>query len=152
MNIDEVKSRISLLLGQKAWGVSLGVGSFLTLEFGQPLSNTNGHQHVHGEWHLWIYNCVWRLEEAGKVLAASEDERNKIESAIVRLEGLSLQSIDLQPPIWDTVFTFENQVILRLFSIYSEDYEHWMLYTPDGNVLSLGPGSNWSYDSEAIPA
>ena len=47
---------------------------------------------------------------------------------------------------------FSEQVILRLFSIYSEEYEHWMLYTPDANVLCVGPGSSWSYESSsAIP-
>ncbi len=153
MNIQEVKAKINLLLGQKAWGISLGVGSFLTLEFGQILLSSDKHQRIHGEWHLWIYNCAWRLEEGDKVLAASEDERGKIEQAIQHLEGLVLQSVDLLPPVWDTVFTFEHQVILRLFSIHSEGYEHWMLYTPDGNVLSLGPGSHWSIESsEAIPA
>lgn len=145
MNIDKIKSKFNSLLGQKAWNVSLGVGSFLTLEFGKPLPKKHGT--VYGEWHLWIYCCVWRLEEAGKVLVASEDDRSKIQSAIVCLEGLSLQSIEIHPPIWDTVFTFENQVILRLFSIHSEEYEHWMLFVPDGNVLTLGPGSDWSYES-----
>ncbi|WP_243147461.1 hypothetical protein [Scytonema sp. UIC 10036] len=58
-----------------------------------------------------------------------------------------LQSIDILPPAWDTIFKFENDVILRLFSVYSEDYEHWMLYTPDGNVLTVGPGASWSYES-----
>lgn len=63
------------------------------------------------------------------------------------LEGLALQSIEIQAPIWDTVFTFENEIILKLFSIYSEEYEHWMLFVPDGNVLTLGLGSDWSYES-----
>lgn len=99
-----------------------------------------------------VYNCAWRLEEGDKILAASEDERDKLEFAIQRLESLVLQSIELLPPAWDTVFKFENQVVLRLFSIHFEDYEHWMLYTPDDNVLSAGPGSSWSYEnSKAIP-
>jgi hypothetical protein len=144
MNIDEVKPKIDSLLGQKAWGACLGAGSFLTLEFGQPLSKVN--EEVHGEWHLRTYNCVWRLEEADKVLTTSEDDRSKIESAIIRLDGLLLQSIDIKPPLWDTVFRFDNQIILKLFSIYSEDYEHWVLYTPDGGILSFGPGANWSYN------
>ncbi len=145
MNIDKIKSKFNSLLGQKAWNVSLGVGSFLTLEFGKPLPEKHGT--VYGEWHLWVYCCAWRLEEAGKVLVASEDERSKIQSAIMRLEGLTLQFLEIQPPIWDTVFTFENEFILKLFSVHSEEYEHWMLFAPDGNVLTLGPGSEWSYES-----
>lgn len=153
MNVQEIQAKVEPLLGQKAWGVSLGFGSFLTLEFGQPLPPSKERQKIHGEWHLWLYNCAWRLEEWDKILAASGDERDKIETAIHRLENLTLQSVDLLPPAWDAVFTFEHLVILRLFATYSQDYEHWFLYAPDGNVLAVGPGSFWSYESsKAVPA
>lgn len=153
MDIHEIQTKISPLLGQKAWGVSLGFGSFLTLEFGQPLLPSEEGQKVHGEWHLWLYNCAWRLEEGNRILAASEDERDKLKSAIQRLENLTLQRIDLVPPTWDAVFTFEHLVILRLFATYSEDYNYWLLYAPEGNVLSVGPGSFWSYESsKVVPA
>lgn len=152
MNIHEVQVKINPLLGQRAWGVSLGVGSFLTLEFGKPLP-LRENQRPHGEWHLWIYYCAWRLEKEDKILSASEDDRYKIEAAVQHLEGLSLQSIELFPPAGDAVFMFEQQIVLRVFAIYSEEYEHWLLYEPDGNVLSVGPGSDWSYqNSRAIPA
>lgn len=32
-----IEAKISPLLGHKAWGVSLGHGSFITLEFGNPV-------------------------------------------------------------------------------------------------------------------
>ena len=41
-----------------------------------------GSKKIHGEWHLWPYNCAWRLEEGDKILAASEDERNNLEVAV----------------------------------------------------------------------
>jgi len=90
MNIQEVQAKVNQLLGQKAWGVSLGYGSFLTIEFGQPLPSNNEQQKIHGEWHLWLYNCAWRLEEGDKILAASEDERNNLEVAVHRLENLTI--------------------------------------------------------------
>ncbi len=150
MDIGGIQAKLNLLLQQKAWGVSLGFGSFLTLEFGQPLPPSEERQKIHGEWHLWLYNCAWRLEEDDKILAASGDERHKLETAIHRLEGLTLQSVNLLSPAWDVVFTFEHQVVLRLFTIYSQDYEHWFLYVPDGNVLSVGPGSSCSWESSSI--
>jgi hypothetical protein len=146
-DIQEIQAKISSILGKKAWGVSLGVGSFITLEFGNPIKSDEENQRTHGEWHLWVYCCEWRLEKGLEVLAGSEDERTKIENAIQELEGLVLQSIDILQPAWDTIFKFENDVILRLFSVHSEDYENWMLYTPDGNVLTVGPGASWSYES-----
>jgi hypothetical protein len=147
MKIQELQAKVNPLLGQKTWGVSLGFGSFITLEFGQPLPPSNEHKKIHGEWHLWLYNCAWRLEEEDRILAASGDERDKIETAIHRLDNLTLQSIDLLPPAWDAVFTFEHQILLRLFAMYSQDYESWFLYTPDGKVLSVCSGGYWSYES-----
>jgi hypothetical protein len=46
---------------------------------------------------------------------------------------------------FDTIFTFEQHVVLRLFSAHAYDMERWMLFVPDGNVLTLGPGVTWSY-------
>jgi hypothetical protein len=149
MSIQEVQAKINPLLGQKAWGVSLGLGSFLTLEFGEPLPTDDKHPKVHGEWHLWLYNCAWRLEEKDEILTASEDDQDKLEIAIRRLENLTLTSVDLVFPALDAIFIFEHQVVLRLFAIHSEEYEHWLLYIPDGNVLTVGPGNCWSYGSSA---
>lgn len=143
-DISEIQAYISPMLGKKAWGVSLGQGSFITLEFGTPVLPEEEQGKIHGEWHLWIYCCCWRLEQGEEVLAASEDAPSKLEEAIKKLEGLALGSVEILPPAWDTILNFEQQVILRLFSIYSEDYEHWMLFMPDGNVINIGPGTDWS--------
>ncbi len=151
MSTQEVQSKINLLLGKNAWGVSIGHGSFLTLEFGQPVPINEQPPMIQGEWHLWIYCCVWRLEEGDKILAASEDDRDKLKLAVQRLENLALQSIDLISSSWDLVLTFEHQVVLRTFAIYSEEYQNWMLFTPDSNVLTAGPGSSWIYESRSEP-
>lgn len=149
-DIHYIQEKFIPLQGKRAWGASLGIGSFVTIEFGEPLSPTGNKGRTHGEWHLWIYNSAWRLEEENKkVLAASEDPRSKLEVAIQRLEGLAFYSVKLFTPALETVFTFEQGVVLRVFPIYSEEFEHWMLYTPDGNVLVAGPGSSWSYQSSS---
>ena len=152
-DIRQIQALINPILSQKAWGTSLGFGSFITLEFGNLLPSNQERQQTHGEWHLWIYDCAWRIEEGNEVLASSEDPRPKLELAVQRLEGLALNSVELLPPAWDTVFRFDEQVVLRSFSIYSEESEHWMLYTPDRKVISVGPGSSWSYESSsAVPS
>lgn len=143
-DISEIQSYIISMLGKKTWGVSLGEGSFITMEFGNPILQTKENEQIHGEWHLWVYCCCWRLEQGEHILAASEDSRPKLEKAVQILEGLSLNSVELLAPAWDTIFSFEKQVILRLFSVYSQDYEHWILFAPNGNVITVGPGTNWS--------
>ncbi|MEH2094221.1 hypothetical protein [Nostoc sp.] len=65
------------------------------------------------------------------------------------MEGLAIKSIEILAPACDTIIYFEDEVILRLFSIYSEENEHWMLFTPDENTLVMGPGTSWSYESSS---
>ena len=149
--IAQIRALASPMLGLQAWGASLGYGSFITIEFGDP-SEKQGH--IYGDWHFWAYGCVWRLEEPGTVLAASEDEREVLVQAVKHLDGLTLQRIEIHPPALDTTLVFEGDVVLRLFSIYtdSEGMAHWMLFMPDGNVLTVGPGSSWALHPSSEPA
>lgn len=87
-----------------------------------------------------------------EVLAGSEDPREQLEAAIKRLDGLALHSVEVLPPALESTLTFEGEVVLHLFPlIFSGDYEHWLLYTPEGNVLSIGPGTGWSFESASRP-
>ncbi|HBE20391.1 MAG TPA: hypothetical protein DEG17_25005 [Cyanobacteria bacterium UBA11149] len=158
-DIQKIQTHIAPLLGQKPWHVSIGVGSFITFDFGTPIPRKFLHKGnplpARGEWHLWIYMCAWRLEKEDEVLAACEDSQQQMEGAVKSMEGLALQSIQLLPPAWDTIFTFEDGIVLRTFSIYSdcseEGVDNWLLFTPGDNVLSIGPGSTWSYGSSSAP-
>ncbi|NEQ99298.1 MAG: hypothetical protein F6K30_21750 [Cyanothece sp. SIO2G6] len=143
-DIDHVQQIIAPLLGQKAWGVSLGVGSSLTTEFGAPILDEPNAKKQHGEWHLWTYFCVWRLERQNRILVGAEDSWDRIASAIRHLENKSLKSVELFAPAWDSIFHFEDDILLRSFSIitFEEDAEHWKLFTPNGKVILLGPGSS----------
>ena len=60
---------------------------------------------------------------------------------------MTIRAVDVQPPALETTITFDGQFALRLFPIFSEGFEHWMLYTPDGNVLTVGPSTDWSYEN-----
>jgi hypothetical protein len=148
---DGLRSIVAPLLGESAWGASVGVGSFVTVEFGRPKVGDNVEGRTHGEWHLWALYCAWLLEAGGQLAAASEDPRPKMEAAIRTLDGHRLRSVDVAVPSLESVFRFDGGLVLRLFPLYSEDYEHWMLYTPDGHVLVVGPGSRWSHKSASEP-
>jgi hypothetical protein len=145
-DLHAIESKITPLVGEQAWGTELGIGSFLTVEFGESQPPTEAGGGARGEWHLWVYCCAWRLEMEKEVVAASEDPRPKLEEAAQRLNGCTLRAIDVQRPALETTFTFDDGLTLRLFPVFSEDYEHWMLYDPSGNVLTIGPGTEWSYE------
>lgn len=150
-DIAEVQAKLQGVIGQKAWGVERGIGRFVTIEFGQPQPPKRPYGKSHGEWHLWVYGGAWRLERGGQVLVASEDASSKIEAEICCLEGCVLQSFEVVTPALDAFLTFEQEIVLRIFSVYSEEPEdrvrdNWRLYTPDaGNVITVHPGGSWSY-------
>ncbi len=61
-------------IGKLAWDVELGEGSFLTLEFGESVVQSETNLKLHGTGHLWVYCCAWRIETPDDVLAYSEDD------------------------------------------------------------------------------
>jgi len=60
------------IFGTSPWRVKLGVGSFLTFEFGPRI---RANHHVHGKWHLWIYLSNWELFHRDRPLVDSDTER-----------------------------------------------------------------------------
>ena len=151
-NIIDIQAKLQGVISQKAWDVKRGIGSFVTMNFGQPLppKRPNG-RFSRGEWHLWVYGGEWRLEDEERVIVASEDDKKKIDTEIRCLEGQVLQSFEVMTPALDAVLTFEPNYVFRIFSIYSEETEDdgmdsWKLYTPDaGNVIVVHADGTWSY-------
>jgi hypothetical protein len=139
------------LIGQAAWGVALGQGSFVTMEFGAPMESMKSAdtpQQPHGTWHFWVYCCAWRLETPDDVLGYSEGERSRLLSVLALLEGAVLEGVQINLPGGDTVLQFAGRLMLRLMPIHAETYEHWFLYTPEG-VLVSGPGTHWQFEMAA---
>jgi hypothetical protein len=134
--------------------VGVGIGSFLTMEFGAPIWERIGEAEetlAHGEWRLWIKYAAWRLEHGGVVLAASADDRRALGLAVARLEGRALRDVEVGAPALDTTFVFEGGYVLRVLADTTES-EHWLLYVPDGNVLAVGPGAYTYERSDAARA
>lgn len=149
--IHDVQMKIEPIIGKKAWGVSLGIGSFIILKFGAEMQDQLDPNWIHGEWQLWITHCAWRLEKGEEVIAGSEDDRGYLKETLHNLEGLVLASTEFTPPAWTTTFTFDGDFTLKLFPHHTKEYNHWMLSFPDGNVLTLGPGTSWWYESDKLP-
>lgn len=146
-----IQEIVQPLLHRQAWNVKQGIGSFITMEFGDPLPLVTPRKRVHGEWHLWVMHCSWLLSRGPELLAASEDRDERITLGLQRIEGARLTCITVRPPALDTTIRFNDDVSLRLFPCATREYEHWMLFTPDHNVLVVGPGSRWRYQREDEP-
>jgi hypothetical protein len=130
------------MLGQSAWGVSLGYGSFVTMEFGAPVKRENPRKKVHGEWHLWIRYGFWRLQKGDFVLAGSEDDRSELIQQLEKLNGLSFQMVDIDPITFESKFFFSDDMMLIVIpaNYLPSNLDYWMLYTNEDKVLVAGPG------------
>src|SRR5438309_908982 len=93
------------IFGTAAWRVRLGVGSFLTFEFG---SRIKAHGFIHGQWHLWVYLANWKLMHRGRRLVDSEAERKVIQVSIRRLQEMPLTGVEFDPSTRETTFTFPD--------------------------------------------
>jgi hypothetical protein len=135
---DPLARFIAPMLGLPAWNVKQGVGSFLTLEFGEPKlkvqewqSREEGPQrsaHVHGAWHLWIYCCRWHILRDGGVFVRSQDEDAKIARGAAFLNGQKLNAIDSRKG--QSRFAFDRGGVLETWP-YGNDpsLEQWTIMT-----------------------
>jgi hypothetical protein len=138
--------------------VKLGYGSFITLGFGpdiveyEIIIRGKKERNVRPAWFLWVYMCYWQLEKNHRVIADSDDERDKIKNALKLLEGKKLIRADILSDVYDTVLEFEDEITLNLIANNSEDdNEQWKFFTPDQNVLVVGPFTQLIYvDVNAI--
>jgi hypothetical protein len=139
----DVQARLGAAVGRTAWGTALGAGSFLTVEFGDRVEQPGK---AHGEFHLWVYQSAWRIEMPGAVLASSEDPREALEQSVRYLDGRALTAIAIEAPSMSATFSFTDGLVLRTFSVYTADADHWMFYLPSGDVFTAGPGpaGSWS--------
>jgi hypothetical protein len=151
--MNRIERSFSKLLGMPCWGVSRGFGSFLTLEFGAPrlivrepvVTSTEASPrvkrvlakrsvHVRGDWHLWIHSCEWRVQAQGKLIGDWTTPR-RIQRAARELNGQSLQEVTVGRRGAATRFAFDLGAELET-KPYDRSGEQWLLYEPDGTVLT----------------
>jgi hypothetical protein len=129
------------VVGQRPWRARLGVGSFLTFDFGRRIKEDH---HFRGEWHLWIYLAKWSLIHGDRKLADSDSERQTIDVAIRRLEYSELRKVKFNTQNLVTEFIFGHFRLVVSPADYLEDPddrdEYWLFFMPDNTVLTVGPG------------
>jgi hypothetical protein len=136
-----------VILGEKPWRARLGIGSFLTFDFG-PRQRNNGH--FVGKWRLWIYQAEWILRNREKEIVTSESERRYIALAVRRLENEPLSDVVVEPSKMRTEFRFGSfQLLVRPATYLSREElmerdHYWFFFMPGQRVLTFGPGDKIS--------
>jgi len=136
----DIRQYFKPVLGSPPWRVKLGVGSFVTFEFG-PRKKVDGH--MQGERRLWIYLSNWMLLHGERQLVNSDTERRLISVAIRRLEGAALTDVQLDSRDFRTTFIFGGFRLVVSAADYLDDpdkRDHYWLFFMPGEVLRVGPG------------
>lgn len=162
--MNQIDRSFAPVLGKPCWGVSRGFLSFLTLEFGLPKLVVREPREptrkvspqvrkalerrlvkARGGWHLWIFCCEWYLRASGKLVGDWTTPR-RIDRAARELNGQKLQKVRVGPRGARTYFSFDLGAELETRP-FDRSSEQWMLYEPDGRVLSWRADRMFSYGS-----
>lgn len=136
----EIRQYFQPVLGVQPWRVKLGVGSFLTFDFGPRIK---ADRHFHGKWHLWIYLSNWELLHGNHHLVDSDADRKRIAICTRRLEETPLTGVDFDLDNRKTVFSFDDFRLMVSPADYLQGAddrdEYWIFFMPDNKILAVGP-------------
>jgi hypothetical protein len=128
------------VLHTPTWRVKVGVGSFLTFEFGPRVRD---HGHIRGQWHLWIYLSNWKLFHGNRQLVDSDADRKLITVSARRLEEKTLTNIDFNARTQETTFLFDDFRLVVSPAEYLDSPDdrdsYWMFFMPGNEVVAVGP-------------
>lgn len=125
--------------GQRIWRSELGVGSFITLDVGGRRFNSVGKEQ--GKFHLWVYGAPWSLLRRDGIEMASDDLTTQIRIAISELTGHAIQKISMNPIDLGLEIETDGDIRISTRSLNDPEIEDWMLFMPDGMVLTAQQGA-----------
>ena len=154
------------LIGQLAWSVRRGVGTFLTLEFDLPhllvteprMSNAESAKirrmasrrrvFVEGDWHFWIRDTRWRLRTAGGVIDHDSDLSDN--ECLKDLEGQRLLSVEMRE---ESVLelTFDLGGKLELGGPLDGEETQWSLYHWQDMAAHFEADGTLTVERKAMP-
>jgi hypothetical protein len=145
------------LVGQMAWSVNAGLGSFVTLEFGQPhleilhepLVSTSTSEKVHhamgrrsvklrGDWHLWIEHAAWRITTMSGVIDHDFGEWQDWQEQMADLSGQVLTGIEARGAA-GLPLSFDLGSTIELWPGDGIDGDLWSLHEWGGSIISCRP-------------
>ena len=144
-----VETEFKKIVNLKARNITLGHGSFLTIDFGEDIKEehkTKGQSKVYtrGEWFLWLYMCFWRIEYHNKLIVGSEDKREEIELATTLINNQKLIFFNISP-FNDLELDFESGHKIRTFSAGIDYSEQWKLSLSNGMTFVANSSGKFEY-------
>lgn len=140
----DVKEIFRDIVGLPCWNVKRGIGTFITIDFGKPRiriaepnsRRSNRQMILYGEWHLWIYDCHWRIYSNSASVATDESNDSDINKWVRYLDGQKLTSVTYNGK--ETIFLFDlgGTIITYPVDVHN-GIDQWILYHEDQAVANL---------------
>ncbi|MEJ7772944.1 MAG: hypothetical protein WKF51_13655 [Geodermatophilaceae bacterium] len=125
----------------------MGVGSFLTVEFGSPRTTSVGV--TQGAFHLWIYGSSWDIRKGRDSIATSEQDRVAMIAGARALDDAIVRGFKFDPNLMTLTLRLDSDLELVTSPLGDADMEEWLLYLDDGTVITAGPGRSIIRESAA---
>lgn len=132
-----VREAAAELVSLPVWGAAIGVGSFLTVEFGGARTSSVGQ--IRGALSLWVYGAQWAIREGGAVIADSQQDRAPMAEAANRLNDRRVQELVIDPVALTLHLRLTEEIELIVTPLDDPEMEEWLLFLSDGDVLTAGP-------------
>lgn len=161
---DTVSKAFKQVYGKPCWGVEYDRNVNLSMSFGDPIlkirepiqsispSNkirelfARRHVTVKGKWWLWIFCAYWKLSFDGERAASGTSSFRQIQIGLAKLSGQILKQVEINPQTGATRFVFDLGGLLEVRRFERDSKEDlWMLYAPNGNVLTVRSDGQFSY-------
>ena len=161
---NEIVNSLKPLYGKPCWGMDYDRTVNLSFSFGDPVMTIRGPIQskaksrkvresfarrlvtVKGKWWLWVFIAKWKLSFEGKRAVTNLSSYQKIQRAIAKLDGQILTNAEINPKTGKTRFEFDLGGVLevRRWGRKSDD-DLWMLYKPNGHVLTIRGDGEYSH-------
>jgi hypothetical protein len=156
-DIQNIGEAFRHLLGQLAWSVCKGHGSFLTFEFGkphitirEPVATSPGTSEtvrknlarrrvfITGDWRLWIQNAHWEIETRYEKVNSDTFDAINLQDTLKELDGQRLVSISFCSGDGSCVLVFDLGTSLTLRPNANVDDDQWSIHARDGSWITCG--------------
>ena len=142
------------LIGQLVWSVRRGVGTSLTMEFGnphlsirEPISIAQGSDRVRsdlarrrvfivGDWHLWIQYGNWAVHMPNASLNSNDKVGTALDKSLELLDGQRLQSADSIVGSATLILRFDGEAAVTVSPAEDIQDTLWSLHLWSGDIVT----------------
>ncbi|KAA3643244.1 MAG: hypothetical protein DWQ07_22265 [Chloroflexi bacterium] len=148
---EEIYAIVDTVIDFPVWEIEEAADNVVVLHFDELIKNSAGA--VVGKRRLWLQN-TWRIQTSDTILGACTGMNPDPQylEAIQHIQDKRLTEITVIERSLDTIFHFEDDLKIYVYNAHLEGpsaHAAWKFFYPQGNILQVGPGANYSIDNHS---